>query len=121
MTTTISPMLRLFREGAKTYQPDDLAVESGDPQVSLQNMRRLMASGLVVRDILVGKGGVLVLFREGEQFYATGFRVGTQNAATEALARMAAEARFGPYDELLQHYRSMPESYAGQLLPLLAD
>jgi hypothetical protein len=129
MTTTISPMLRLFREGAKTYQPEhlggglavELAIESGDPQVSLENMRRLMATGLVVRDILVGKGGVLVLFREGEQFYATGFRVGTQNAATEALAQMAAEARFGPYDELLQHYRSMPASYTGQLLPLLPD
>jgi hypothetical protein len=34
---------------------------------------------------------------------------------------MAAEARFGPYDELLQHYRSMPASYTGQLLPLLPD
>jgi len=121
MTATISPMLRLFQEGAKTYQPDGLAEESGDPQASLENIRRLMTNGLVVRDILVGSAGVLVLFRDGEQFYAAGLRVGTNNSATEALAQMAAEARFGPYDELLQHYRCLPKDYCGQLLPLLPE
>jgi len=119
MTTTISPMLRLFREGAKTYQPEHLdgglVLESGNPQVSLENVRRLMASGLVVRDLLVGKSGVLVLFREGEQFYATGLRVGTNNSATEALARIAAEAHFGPYERLLPFYQDLPDSYSGQL------
>jgi hypothetical protein len=115
MTTTISPMLRLFQEGAATYQPDGLALESGDPQVSLENIRRLMATGLVIRDILVGSSGVLVLFRDGEQFYATGLRVGTNNSATEALARIAAEASFGPFERLLPFYQHLPASYSGQL------
>ena len=113
--TVIGTMLRLFREGAATYQPEGLALESGDPQASLENIRRLMATGLVVRDILVSKSGVLVLFRDGEQFYATGLRVGTNDAATEALARIAAEANFGPFERLLPFYQHLPASYSGQL------
>ena len=38
MTDPISPMLRLFRDGVTSYQPEiqGLALESGDPQVSLK-------------------------------------------------------------------------------------
>jgi hypothetical protein len=109
MSEVISTMLRLFREGAKSYEPsfDGLAAETGDPQISLQNIRRLVASGMAIRDILVKPTGALVTFSLGEQYYAPGLRVGTKGPATEVLARIAAEARFGSYDDLLSFYQDL--------------
>jgi len=116
MSEMISPMLKLFRDGAPSYQPEakGLALESGDPQVSLENLRRIVAAGLMIRDILVRPTGVLVLFSTGEQYYAPGLRVGG-GPATEALAEIAAKAGFGPYERLLRFYRHLPDSYSGQL------
>jgi len=113
MSEIISTMLRLFREGAKSYQPalNGLAAETGDPQISLENVRRLMASGLLIRDILVKPTGALVTFSLGEQYYAPGLRVGTKGPATEALARIAAEARFGSYEDLLSFYQDLPPDW----------
>jgi hypothetical protein len=97
MSEMISPMMRLFQEGAKSYQPegDGFAPETGDPQVSLENLRRIMAAGRTIRKILVRPTGVLVLFDGDQQFYAPGLCVSTAGPATEALARIAAEAGFG--------------------------
>ena len=113
MSEIISTMLRLFREGAKSYQPafNGLAAETGDPQISLENVRRMVASGLAVQDILVKPTGALVTFSRGEQYYAPGLRVGTKGPATEALARIAAEAKFGSYDDLLSFYRDLPADW----------
>jgi hypothetical protein len=121
MSEIIGPMLRLFREGAKSYQPgmNGLDPETGDPQVSLENIRRVVAAGPMIREMLVRPTGVLVLFDGGEQFYAPGLRVGTNGPATEALARIAAEAGFGAYDRLLSFYQHLPESYSGQLPNLI--
>ena len=57
----VSPMLRLFRAGTVPYQPemDGLALETGDPQVSLENLQRLMGAGLGIVDFLVRPTGVL--------------------------------------------------------------
>ena len=113
MTQMISPMLRLFQEGAKSYQPEmkGLACETGDPQVSLENLKRILAEGPVIWKILAKPTGVLVLFDGGEQFYAPGLRVGTNGPATEALAQIAAKAEFGTYERLLRFYRHLPESW----------
>jgi hypothetical protein len=110
-------MLRLFREGAKSYQPETggLALETGDPQVSLENVRKLVATGRVVQSILVKPTGALMMFSTGEHFYAPGFRVATQGPATEALARIAAEAGLGAYDQLLPFYQDLEADYEGQL------
>ena len=88
------------RKELKSYQPEmkGLDPETGDPQTSLENLKRILAEGPVIWKILVRPTGVLVLFDGGEQFYAPGLRVGTKGPATEALARIAAEARFGSYD-----------------------
>src|SRR3990167_9290780 len=97
MSQMISPMLRLFREGATRYQPEvkGLDPETGDPKVSFENLRRILAAWLAVRQILVEPTGVLVLFNGVEQFYAPGLRVGIEGAATAALARVAEKAGFG--------------------------
>lgn len=110
-------MLRLFRDGAASYQPEvkGLAFESGDPQVSLDNLQRMIAAGLVIADFMVRPTGVLVLFATGEQYYAPGLRVGTTGLATEALAQLATQAGFGPEERLLNFYRNLPETYSGKL------
>ena len=118
MSNPIGPMLRLFRDGAASYQPKikGLAFESGDPQVSHDNLQRMIDAGLVIADFLVKPTGVLVLFATGEQYYVPGLRVGTANLATEALAHFAAQAGFGPEEQLLHVYRNLPETYKGQLV-----
>jgi hypothetical protein len=123
MSHPISHMLRLFRDGAASYQPeiDGLVYESGDPQFSLGNVQRMLDAGLVIRYFLVRPTGVLILFAKGEQYYAPGLRVGTSGLATEALAHLAAEADFGPEDRLLNFYRNLPETYSGELPDLKPD
>jgi len=120
MTSPISPMLRLFRDGVASYQPaiDGLEPETGDARVSRDNIQRLIDAGLVLADFRVRPTGVLVLFAGFEQYYAPGLRVGTQGLATEALAHFAAQAGFGPEQELLRIYQKLPADYSGQLVNL---
>jgi hypothetical protein len=123
MSQMISPMLRLFQEGATSYQPEfnGLALETGDPQVSLENVRKVIATGRVIQHILVRPTGALVMFSTGEHFYAPGLRVATEGPATEALARIAAEAGLGAYDQLLPFYQDLEADYEGQLPGLNRD
>jgi len=117
----ISSMLRLFRDGVASYQPaiDGFDLETGDPQVSLDNVQRLIDSGLVISGFLVRSHGTLVIFACGEQYYAPGLRVGTPGLATDALAHFAAKAGFGPEAELREIYHDLPnDSYKGQLVNL---
>ena len=44
------------------------------------------------------------------------FASGTTNLATEALAHFAAQAGFGPEEQLVDIYRNLPETYQGQLV-----
>ena len=111
-----SPMLTRFREGVPSYQPEinGLVLESGDPQASLENLGRLVAGGLLIRDIWVSPNGALVMFSTGEQYYAPGLHVGG-GPTTEALAEIAAKAGFGPIERLLRFYSAMPADYDDQL------
>ena len=116
----VSTMLQLFRDGVQSYQPaiDELEPETGDPQVSLDNLERLIASGLGIVDFLVRPTGVLALFLTGEQYYAPGLRVGTKGLATRALAHLASKSGFGPEKHLLSLYRNLEPDYKGQLVTL---
>ena len=118
--THVSAMLRLFRDGVANYRPaiDGLEPETGDPQVSLDNLERLIASGLGIVDFLVRPTGVLALFLTGEQYYAPGLRVGTHGLATTALAYLASKSGFGPEKHLRELYEGLPENYRGQLVTL---
>ena len=110
----VSGMLRFLREGGH-YQPvapdTPLLPETGDPQVSLGNLHLL---DLQAHDMYVGPGGVLVQFVTGEQYVATGFKVGG-GPATEALAQYGAEQGFGEYDWLLLAWSALPDDYTGQV------
>lgn len=116
----VSPMLRLFRDGVPGYQPaiEGFDPETGDPQPSIDNIQRLRDAGLVLAGFLVKPTGVLVQFACGEQYYAPGLRVGTDGLATKALAHFAAEADYGPEEELLEIYKDLdlPENISGTQL-----
>ena len=103
MSEMVSTMLRLFREGVQDYQPatKELSRETGDPQVSLANLERILAAKLRIQHILIRPTGVLFTFSTGEQFYATGFRVGTDTPATEGLAQIAAITPSTRDDEII--------------------
>ncbi len=124
MAELVGSMLRLFRDGVQSYQPegDGLAPECGDPQRSLENVQRILDAGLAIRDILVRPTGAFFIFSGGEEYYAPGFRVGLENPTQcEALAQIAAKARFGSYEDLLRHYRALPADYIGPLYPLIPE
>jgi len=119
-------MAERFRKGVPGYQPkiEGFALESGDPQASLENVRKLMALGLKIRDIWVRPTGALIMFVTGEQYYAPGLRVATDGPATKALAEIASKASFGPYERLLAFYRCLPADWDNQLpdvVPELRD
>jgi len=118
MSQMISPMLQLFREGATSYRPDvkELAPETGNSRVSQDNVHKILAAGLRVRDILVKPNGVLIAFVGAEHYYAPGLRVGIRGAETMALAWIAAEAGYGPGKRLWNCYRCVPKDYT-RLLP----
>jgi hypothetical protein len=110
-------MLALFRSDEPSYQPVNsvgpLEKEDGNPQASLGNLKDL---GLVPQDFWVRKGlsRVLIQFSTGEQYLALGL------SDPKALAYVASEAGFGPYDELFEMYRQLPAEYEGKL-PVVVD
>ena len=114
----VTEPLRMFREGVQSYQPENNGIpldkETGDPRVSLCNVRQLMKAGLVIRDILVRPTGALIQFSTGEQYLATGLRVGEERK-TVALVEVATDAGFGPYEKLLAMYVAIPKDYEGTL------
>jgi hypothetical protein len=99
----------LFENGVVEYQPAaPLERETGDPQVSYDNVRRLMADGWQIKSIRIRPTGVyFALFKEGDTaaHYAPGLHVGHNDLATELVARLAAEAGYGQFEDLLDKYR----------------
>ena len=123
MNSMVSTMLRLFREGVQDYQPEtqELTRETGDAQVSYENVERILAAGLRIQNIHVRPTGTLLLFSTGEQYYAPGLRVGTDGPATEGLARIAAKAEFGTFTRLLRYLRAIEPDFCGPVYPLIPD
>jgi hypothetical protein len=110
--TVITPLLALFRSDETAYQPvhpvGPLEMENGDPQASLENLKRLK---LVIQDIWVRKGlsRALIQFSTGEQYLAFGLR------DPAALAHVAAEAGYGEYHDLKGFYECLPPEYDDKL------
>ena len=98
--------------------PPSAAIRSGRWKTSNASSMR----DWTVRDILVRPTGALFIFSGGEEYYAPGLRVGLENPTQcEALAQIAAKARFGSYEDLLRHYRDLPADYIGPLYPLIPE
>lgn len=107
----VTNMLAFFRSDTPSYQPSHpcgLLCEDGNPQASLENLKRL---GLAPQDFWVRKGlsRVLIQFSTGEQYVALGLHDPT------VLARLASDAGLGEYEELCEIYDSLPPEYDSKL------
>jgi len=116
----IGEMRAAWEAGAEAYTPlfrdETMDEECGAVEVSLKNLRRLVASGEKVCSIHARPNGVLVCFCGGISYLATGFAVG-KNAGTKVkgLARFAAEIGLGNAEKILRHIAALPTDYEGEL------
>jgi hypothetical protein len=100
-------MLAAWEQGCDGYTPifrgEAMAVECGDPEVSLANLIRLLDAGLhPIRYRANADRSILVEFEEGGSYLATGFSFGEPGPATMAFGDFATLAH-GPCEEV-PHY-----------------
>lgn len=86
-----SLMRKAAANGLSEYQPifrgEPLEVEAGEPKASLDNLRKMIKEGLEVQSVLVVEdANVLVVFKTGETYLATGFDIGDDSVATKSFA-----------------------------------
>jgi hypothetical protein len=115
--SVISSMLTMMNQAGVAFLPYlpglPLLPETGDPQTTLENVRRI-SKGRSIVAIIVGPAGVGLGWGTGETLAATGFAVGG-GPKTEALAQALSEMGCGPYDALLKQYSALPAGYRGHL------
>ena len=93
----VTPMMALYRTDQHTYQPTytvPMHCEDGNPQASLENLKRLKESKLIAQDIWVRNQlrRVLFQFATGEQYLG----LGLSDPAT--LATVSVAMGFGDLD-----------------------
>jgi hypothetical protein len=94
-----------------------------ESQISYANVKRLMADGWQIDSICTCPTGVLfALTQNGLQgtYYASGLHVGRHDLATELVARLAAEAGYGRFEDLLDKYHCVLLQ-SGKLEPSVED
>jgi len=91
-----------------------LARENQDTLVSVANLHLLHDEGLQVLNLIAGTAGLLFIFHTGEQYLATGLRVGNHQSV-ESLAELMAEWAFGDRRELSALYAALPDDYRGPI------
>ena len=87
-------MEEAWKAGINGYQPvfrgQALAVECCDPEVSLQNLLKLLDAGLHPKRFRTNADrSILIEFEEGGSYLATGFSVGDEGVGTAAFAEYA--------------------------------
>jgi hypothetical protein len=118
-----SPMKRAFDQGVDAYAPvfrgEALEVEACIPEVSLNNLRRILKGGLKVSALHAGKNShTLVVFSTGETYLATGFNVGYPgDLACLMLAQFASEAGLGSMQAWKEYLGFLPPEFHGLLDP----
>jgi len=112
----INEVVKMLDEPGIQYHPewDGIALEpeTGNPQVSLENCRRLFSKGLTWLGFVAGPAGIVVIFETGETILSTGLALGG-GPRTEALAALAAKIGLGPENELAEWYTSLGAEYRG--------
>lgn len=116
----VGEMRAAWEAGAGSYTPyfreEAMDEECGTVEVSLKNLRRLVASGEKLSSMYARPNGVLVCFCGGISYLATGFTVG-KDAGTKVkgLAQFAAEVGLGNAEKILRHIAALPSDYEGEL------
>ena len=73
------------------FQGEEMLAEGALPEVSLENLRRLVAAGLKVKQFIGRNRNVLVEFETGEAYLATGFSFASDDEATMTFAQFVGE------------------------------
>ena len=117
----IGEMRAAWEAGAESYTPlfrdEAMDEECGTVEVSLKNLRRLVASGEKVCCMHARPNGVLVSFYGGLSYLATGFQVGraAEKPKLLGLARFAAEVGLGDAEKIAWFFGAFPPDYEGEL------
>lgn len=115
-----SPMRAAMFESIDAYRPTFrgkcLDVEASIPAVSLKNLNVLLDAGLEVCGLESGPGGVLVTFRSGETYLATGFAVNQTGEAVHLLIQFAVKACPGRREDWQAYLmKLLPDGYTGTI------
>lgn len=118
------PMLRAWKEGVEQYRPtfqdEPLEIESGDVDVTLRNLQKiihgLQREGWVSHFYVGAKAQILVTFTSGENYLATGFTIGEETPKVRGLAQFAAENGLGRFNEVYPFLAALPKDYRGVIL-----
>ena len=139
----ISEMVRMFNEDAQPYTPAypglDLERETGDPDVSIRNLARLLEGDMFVNHIILRpcrkviscedkpcdelECRTLVLFNTGAAYLALGFSMANATKR-DALARFASSIGYGDYTRLKKFYDAVGASipdFDGVLPPVIPE
>ena len=117
----VDAMYRAWEKGVTDYTPqfrdEMLRDECGDPRVSLENLRKIVASSERVCCLYGRKESVLVCFLGGISYLATGFGAGeaAERPRLLAMARFAAEVGLGDAEKIAEHFGAFPENCAYEL------
>ena len=117
----IGEMRAAWEAGAERYTPhfreETMDEECGAVEVSLKNLRRLVASGGKVCSMYARPNGVLVCFCGGLSYLATGFQVGLSADRPKqlGLAQFAAEIGLGDAEKIVRHFGAFPDDYEDEL------
>ncbi|REJ86523.1 MAG: hypothetical protein DWQ35_23115 [Planctomycetota bacterium] len=120
-------MIRAWKNGVKQYKPvfcdKVMEAEGGVVETSLKNLREIVKGGLQVSEIWMGpNANALVRFASGENYLATGFKIGGKAVEVKGLAKFCAEAGLGTVEHIYDYLVSLPADYEGALdLPVPAD
>jgi len=116
----VGEMRAAWEAGEESYTPyfreEAMDEECGTVEVSLKNLRRLVASGEKLSSMYARPNGVLVCFCGGISYLATGFAVGKDaETKVKGLAQFAAEVGLGNAEKILRHIAALPSDYEGEL------
>lgn len=116
------PMAAAFQNGGSRYRPVftgvELDDENGRTATTLNNLNSILdIKGQEIAAFLLGMGMVLVWFRNGNQYLATGFGYGHQGDEVKQFADFAADQGFGNKEVLFHKLSKMQRDHSDILNP----
>lgn len=117
----VDAMRLAWESGVTGYTPRfrdwTLQEECGDPRVSLENLRKIVAGSEKVCCMYGRRESVLICFCGGLSYLATGFGAGqaAERPRLLALAKFAAEVGLGDSEKIAEHFGAYPENCAYEL------
>ena len=98
------------------FRGGELRAEGSLPEVSLENLRHLIAVGLEVKWFTAGPDrSVVIEFESGEKYLATGFSFGDTGDLTWAFCQFIEEINLGTAKINFNSMAALPHDWVGEL------